>query len=249
MKVAKYTKLIRQRGSGVWINTTADGVYLATTASIYKAEGLPFVSEKEQIAAILDLDQKQQAKVVLTERGERTKADIMGYDLSDGDAPGDISADRMKVSAIIDGKLYAALSCRDGEVLFFDEMLLAPLADILKDELAYISYTIRRHSANGQPYIVIKNGFITIAMILPMKVLSDEYISELQDFQLMCIDQLNRENARTRAKEAASEAENGRQSDISDFADKAGEQETEAEERVDDWSFDEDNHEDGADDA
>lgn len=225
MKIGKFTGLIKRKGYGIWINTEdGSGVYLSTGCSIYKADGLPNTETEEQAAAILDIERKKLEKMTLRLEWGAVKSDVLGFDFTEGTVIGETTAEKLRVAATIDGKHYAALSCDDGELLFFDEIWLAPLVDVFKDDLAQITYTIRHRTDREKlPYIMVKNGFLTLAAIMPVKVLSDDYISELQDFQLMCIDQLNRENAIERAKEEEEEMENGRQTHISDMIDDSDE--------------------------
>ncbi len=221
MKVGKYVRLIKKKGYGVWINSNDGEVYLATGASIYKAPGLPCVSGDSTIKAVLDIDQKAAEKILLKEEYASSVSDVIGYDLSDFGAAGESEAKRMKVAAVIDGAIYSALQYNGVEIIFYDQELLAPLSDKLndKDGSAYISYAVREHKKTGHPYIVVKDGFQTLAAIMPVAVLSDDYISELQDFQLMCIDQLNRDKARALECARRKAAEEGKQATLDDLKD------------------------------
>lgn len=221
MKVGKYVRLIKKKGYGVWINSNDGEVYLATGASIYKAPGLPCVSGDSTIKAVLDIDQKAAEKILLKEEYANSVSDVIGYDLSDFGAAGESEAKRMKVAAVIDGAIYSALQYNGVEIIFYDQELLAPLQDKLndKDGSAYISYAVREHKKTGHPYIVIKDGFQTLAAIMPVAVLSDDYISELQDFQLMCIDQLQRDKARALECARRKAAEEGKQATLDDLKD------------------------------
>ena len=221
MKVGKYVRLIKKKGYGVWINSNDGEVYLATGASIYKAPGLPCVSGDSTIKAVLDIDQKAAEKILLKEEYANSVSNVINYDLSDFGAAGESEAKRMKVAAVIDGAIYSALQYNGVEIIFYDQELLAPLQDKLndKDGSAYISYAVREHKKTGHPYIVIKDGFQTLAAIMPVAVLSDDYISELQDFQLMCIDQLQRDKARALECARRKAAAEGKQMDIDDLKD------------------------------
>ena len=221
MKVGKYVRLIKKKGYGVWINSNDGEVYLATGASIYKAPGLPCVSGDSTIKAVLDIDQKAAEKILLKEEYASGVSDVIGYDLSDFGAAGESEAKRMKVAAVIDGAIYSALQYNGVEIIFYDQELLAPLSDKLndKDGSAYISYAVREHKKTGHPYIVVKDGFQTLAAIMPVAVLSDDYISELQDFQLMCIYQLNRDKARALECARRKAAEEGKQATLDDLKD------------------------------
>jgi len=219
MKIGKYTRLIKKQGYGVWINSKDKSVYLATGASIYKAPGLPPVSGTGAITAVLDIDQKAAGKIFLKEEYAEGVTDVLGFDLSDFPQEGEQDAERLKVAAVEEGAIFSVLRSRDGEMVFYNQELLAPLADKLndKDGSAYISYAIRRHNRNGQPFIVVKDGFQTLAAIMPVSVLSDEYISDLQDFQIMCMDQLNRDKARAAECAKRKAMEEGRQTTLDDL--------------------------------
>lgn len=204
MKISKYTALIKKKGYGVWINSeNKQECYLATSASVYKAHGLPYVDELEVAKAILDIDKKAEKKIMLKLEYKARVTDVLGFDLSDGKTEGEKRAEHNRAAAVIDDIYYSVLRCQGGELIFYDRALLAPLKDRFKDKEAaeYINYAIRYHMRSGDPYVVVKDGFETLAAILPVRVLSEDYISELQDFQLMCMDQLHRERAREKAKE------------------------------------------------
>lgn len=64
---------------------------------------------------------------------------------------------KLEVAAVVDGNIYAAFCCKNNELIFFDEQLLAPLKDRIKDEEAYLSYTVRIHP-EGHKYIVVKTA-------------------------------------------------------------------------------------------
>lgn len=219
MKISKYQKLIKKTGQGIWINSADTQVFLATKASIYKAPGLPVVEGLDAIKAVLDISPKEAEKIFLTEKHSKGVADVMGYDLSDLQTPGEMEAKRVKIAAIQDGVIYSAVQCNDGEMVFYDQQLLSPISDKLndKDGSDYISYVVRFKGDPKRPYIVVKDGFEVIAVLLPVQVLSDEYISDLQDFQLMCIDQLNRDKARARECARRKAQEDGVQTSLDDM--------------------------------
>ncbi len=215
MKIGKFVALMKRRGYGAWINSSnQQEVYLTTGASIYKAPGLPFVDDMEVAKAILDIDKKIEEKVTLEIKEVPGMSDIFGCDLSDGSTKAEYKAEHIRAAAVIDDAVYSVLRTEDnGEILFYDRILLAPLADKLKDKdaAAYINYAVRRHARNNEPYIVVKDGFQTLAAILPVHILTTDYISELQDFQLMCIDQLRREKDREAYREQLRQQEEGQQ--------------------------------------
>ncbi len=195
MKIAKYTKLIKKKGNGTWINTKDGDVYLATTGSIYKAPGLPSVNDLDAIKAILDIDIKAEQKMLLTHEYAEDVTDLYGLDLSDSAGNSrEVSAELLKVAAVLDGRLFSAVCYNATEILFYDGKFLEPIADVLNDN-GYIRYAVREVK-DRSPYIVVKDGFQVLAAIMPVKILNDDYISELQDFELMCIEQLRKDKMR-----------------------------------------------------
>lgn len=69
--------------------------------------------------------------------------------------------------------------------------------DEIKDS-DYIIYTVRR-MANGQRYLMLHDGMNVLAAIMPMKVVSEEYLASLAEFEALCTEQLYRERARAAA--------------------------------------------------
>lgn len=205
MKINKFVGLVKKKGTCYWINTD-NGVYLGTRESLYSANTLPYVEDREQVTAILDLDKKSQDKVaVMIEHRPKTTL-AHGIEMCNEALPDDVRAERMFLAATVDGVSYTALLDDDGELIFFSESLLAPIADILKEDQGYISYYIRKNE-NGQPYIIVKDGFITLAAIMPVKILNEGYIAELQKFLKRCMEQFEKEKIRDAALAEMDEAQ------------------------------------------
>lgn len=212
MKIGKYKALIKKKGYGLWINVGEAEVYLSTGASIYKAYRIPVTNERSVAKAILDIDTKDAEKITFEIKNVEDCENVLGCDLSDGFVKNEQSAEHLRTAAIVDGNVFSVIRAQNGELIFYNRILLAPLADKLKDKDSadYITYSVRFLN-DIQPYIVVKDGFQTLAAIMPMKVLSDDYISELQDFQLMCIDQLLREKDREKHGKKLQQQEEGQQ--------------------------------------
>ncbi len=187
MKISKFVQTVKSTGRCIVYHTPGE-IYLGTGASIYKAPEIPNMTGDSQIAAVLDIDHKKMKKIHLEEKFCESRADICGIDL--GEAPcTQIDITKMDVAAAIDGKIYETFLCHDnGEILFFDGALLAPIKDRIKDEDAYINYTVRIHP-KGYKYVVVNDGYEALAAILPVKVLSDKYIKALREFYLRCDEQ------------------------------------------------------------
>lgn len=187
MKISKFVSIIKSTGQCIVIHASSE-IYLSSGASIYKASEFPDITGKSQIAAVLDIEPKKLKKIRIEEEHCKSREDIIGFDLSEGTAAGEMDITKLEVAAVVDGNIYAAFRCENNELIFFDEQLLAPLKNRIKDEEAYLSYTVRIHP-EGYKYIVIKDGFEVLAAILPVKVLSNKYLKSLREFNAMCVSQ------------------------------------------------------------
>ena len=193
MKISKFVQTIKNTGQCIVIHAPSE-IYLSTGHSIYKAAEIPDITGIPQIAAVLDMNPEKLKKIYTDERYCDSRADICGYDLSESSA-GDMETTKLDVAAVIGENLYAAFRCNDGEMIFFNEQLLSPIKDRMKDEADYLNYVARIHPA-GHKYLAIKVGFEVLAVILPVKVLSEEYMYHLRNFYHQCADQYKREKER-----------------------------------------------------
>lgn len=194
MKISKYAALIKKTHYAIVVHMP-DEIYLGTASSIYKAEGIPDMSGREQIGAVLDIEPKKLKKIQIEEKHSREKSNIWGLNLEDAPVAPEQDAERLETVAVMDGVCWAALAYDAGQMLFFDESLLSPLADRLnnEDRKPYIRYAVRYRS-DGSRYIIIKDGLETLGAVLPVKVLTDRYIDKLWEFCQMCEKQLRRED-------------------------------------------------------
>lgn len=113
--------------------------------------------------------------------------------LSDDPAP-DIRTKKIEVAAAYEGMYATALLCDDGELVFYDEAQLAPLADVFK-ESDYVETAVRVGPADRR-YVVIRDGFDTVAGIMPVEIVSKEFLGDLSTFQTQCTEQYLREESR-----------------------------------------------------
>lgn len=184
MKISKFVQTIKNTGHCVVYHTTG-AIYLSNGHGIYEAPGFPDITGVSQIAAVLDMDPKKLQKIHVEERHSLGRYDIDGFDFTE-DTSEEMDANKIDVAAVLDGKIYAALRCKSGQLLFFDESLLAPINDKIKDAENYVNYAVRTHRG-GDKYIVVKDGlFEILAAILPTKVLSEQYIAHIHSFYCQC---------------------------------------------------------------
>lgn len=184
MKISKFVQIVKDTKQCIVIHAPGE-IYLSAGNSIYKASEFPNITGTAQIAAVLDIEPKKLKKIRIDEEHSKSREDICGFDLSEGTTAGELEISKLTTAAVVDGHLYTAFRCEDNDLIFFDEELLAPLKDRIKDEEAYLGYAVRTHE-NGYRYIVVKDGFEVLCAILPVKVLSPGYMDQLRMFYHMC---------------------------------------------------------------
>lgn len=191
MKLSKYAGLVRKESYCSIFHIDNEGMWLGTQAAVYRAGELPEFSGREQTQAMLSLSDKQMEKIVLVENHFESTWNVLGYDLREYAA--ELTTKPVEMVAIARGDRVSALKTSDGELLFYNDGYLAPLEEDLSS--GYVEMTARRH-VNGTWYIAVKNGLDILAIIMPMRVVSQEFIGKLQDFEALCTEQLLREQAR-----------------------------------------------------
>lgn len=206
MKLSRFARLVKAGGFLYLSHVGDSGVWLGTRAGFYRATGLPDTVNADTILTILDFDSKAMEKITVNEQDFESVRDVFGMNLSDDPTP-DIEVKKIPVAAVYNGIFATALMCDDGELVFYDEALLSPLADVLK-ESDYV-HTVVRVDPAGRRYIVIRDGFDTIAGFMPMRIINKDYLGELQNFEALCVEQLMKDEARAlrAAERAAAEAE------------------------------------------
>lgn len=83
--------------------------------------------------------------------------------------------------------------------------LTGPISQEIKDS-EYIVYTVRK-TTSGQRYVVVHDGFDVLAAIMPMQVVTQEFLADLSEFQALCTEQYYREKDRADAAAALADTE------------------------------------------
>ena len=194
MKISKFVKLGKNAGRCIVADVEDSGIWLGNGYGFYRATNLPKMSGREQVRTVLDVPEKAWEKVHLEEEEFESVRNVMGMNLSDYDK-GEKRAEKVRVVAALDGVWAACCRCNDGELIFYRESLLSPIMDEVENS-DYIMFTVRRMT-NGQRYLAVHDGMNLLAAVMPMQVVSQEYLASLAEFEAMCTEQLYREQART----------------------------------------------------
>ena len=184
MKLSKYVKLVKNEGYCNVVHVAGSGIWRGTRSAIFRATELPDMEGEDQVRTVLDMTEKAWEKVYLKEN----------------------YAEKVKVLAAYRGYWVTALRCEgDGEIIFYNESLTGPIAQEIKDS-EYIVYTVRK-TTSGQRYVVVHDGFDVLAAIMPIQVVTKEFLADLSEFQAICTEQYYREKDRADAAAALADAE------------------------------------------
>ena len=201
MKISKYVKLVKSGGYCAVIHVVGSGIWLGTRTVVFRATELPDMAGEEQVRTVLDMPEKAWEKVHLDEQWSESVKKVFGLNLADYE-DGEQDTEKLKVMAAPSGMWCACRRCvNDGELIFYQEALLSPLAERIRDS-EYIRYTVRKQES-GQRYLVVHDGFEVVAAIMPMKVVTKEYLADLSEFQALCTEQFCREQERAAAQPPA----------------------------------------------
>lgn len=205
MKLSKYVKLVKNEGYCNVVHVAGSGIWLGTRSAIFRATELPDLEGEDQVRTVLDMTEKAWKKVYMKENYAESVKDIFGMNLAEFEE-GEQKTEKIKVLAAYRGYWVTALRCEgDGEIIFYNESLTGPIAQEIKDS-EYIVYTVRK-TTSGQRYVVVHDGFDVLAAIMPMQVVTQEFLADLAEFQALCTEQYYREKDRADAAAALADAE------------------------------------------
>lgn len=158
MKLSKFANLVKNGGRCAVLHVAGSGIWLSTGTAIYRATELPDMEGSEQVRTVLDMTADAWKKVYLTEDWPESVSNVLGLNLAPY-AQGEQDTEKLKVAAAPNGLWCSACRCKvDGELIFYNEAYLAPLAEEIKKS-EYIYYTARQTEA-GQRYLVVHDGMV-----------------------------------------------------------------------------------------
>ena len=209
MKLSKYAKLVKNEGYCNVVHVVGSGIWLGTQEAIFRATELPDMEGEDQVRTVLDMTEKAWKKVYMTESHAESVRNILGMNLAEFEK-GEQKTEKLKMVAAYCGHLVSVLRCEnDGEIIFYDESLTGPIAEEIKNS-EYIIYTVRK-TASGQRYLVVRNGLNVLAAIMPVQVVTQEFLADLSEFQAICTEQYYREKDRADAVAAQMDTQGAEQ--------------------------------------
>lgn len=194
MKIAKFSRLAQKSKYLDIIYFSGSGTtWMSNGYGFYSTMSFPRVADVGEILTAFDITRKAAedmhfGNLVFDSPDGLESIDLDNY--SDKEADAEV----MQVVVSVGDRVLKAVQAA-GQLVFFDGAHLAPISDELADDDGYIRYYVR-HKEDGTPYIVIKNGTIAIAVIMPVQVLSDMFMDSLKKFYGLCLSQANLEKSR-----------------------------------------------------
>lgn len=146
--------------------------WLGDCGAFYPIVGMPYMGA-ENICAMFDIPEKKREKLIF-----RHDPAPVGFNWDDTD-PKEWKIDDPKLCVRWEGRVMLPLRTSVG-ITFIQEKYLAPL-----DNLDYVNLYERRNK-NGGLYIVAKVGLMIQAVIMPMDVLTDDFVDKLDDLTRTC---------------------------------------------------------------
>ena len=191
MRLRKFAKLARKKGVIQLVHVGAE-IWLGCGEGIYRAPGLPEKVDEQTILTVLDYSEKEAEGVQVVEINAEL-GDVFGLDLRT--EAQNTMAEPLEIVAMPEGVRARALLFGGDRLVFFDEALLAPLADVLRDHAEYVRKVVR--ASNGMRYIVIYDGLDVVAALLPMQICTRGFVGALREFAALCARQIEREEGTT----------------------------------------------------
>lgn len=154
--------------------------WLGDGYAVYPMAGLPYM-DTDNICAMFDISEKKQEK--LTFRHSDAPESINWEDTD----PVERQLKDPKLCVRYEGRELLPLETSAG-IIFIQEKYLAPL-----DNLDYM-HLYERRSRDGGVYIVAKIGMVIQAVIMPMDVVSREFVDRMEELTALCLSALRKKD-------------------------------------------------------
>ncbi len=156
---ASKTIIYFNRGSCQWIG---DG------SAFYPLNDLPHLTNGE-FFAIFDIPEDKRSKFYFSEMPLPESINISDYDKTER------ILERGELAFVKDGQVFEPLPSPCCGITFINQRYLKPFAN---EENGF--QLAERISANGKPYIVVKDGLFVIGVINPFDLVNENFVDTLQ---------------------------------------------------------------------
>ena len=192
MQIKQIAALCKKR-KVIYIATEADEQqYIGDGAALYKITGLPALCADE-VMTLFDFKAKERDKMEVIER-DGVPMDISDYDQDETEL------DDTYFTFCYGERVLLPLSDAD-ELILIETKYLKPVSD----ELEYQRYFLRKDNS-GNRYVVVKNGMIAQAAILPFVIEDKNFINRMYELA-NGLDEAAAVRGRRQAREDAEDSE------------------------------------------
>lgn len=197
MKISKIKSICSKRKSvGLYQKIAKDTViqYISDGYAMFIVDNLPFL-DKRALLTLFDIPERMWQKWNVCERTE------FGLNVEDTTLDEQIIED-FGISVVHNGEIYRTLYTSEG-IVFINSSYIAPLTDLTNIEF------YERQTNAGQIYIVIKEGLLFKAAIMPYKMISENYIKSLKRHYAECVSKFDELNIESDAERDITFADDG----------------------------------------
>ena len=174
MKVKKAVDICKKR-SCLTLYDSTDGQWLSDGGAVYPLFDLPEFSE-ETICLAYDINAKKAATMVIARHPNLPEH----IDFSDA-ALGEAQVVEGPMDINYKGKWLKPIITSQG-IEFINGEYLKPLADVSDEGLLFYE----RISKSGHKYFAVKQGLLIVAIILPMSIIDESFVKEINTFASLC---------------------------------------------------------------
>lgn len=192
MQIKAIAALCKKR-KVIYIATERDEQqYFGDGAALYKITGLPALNS-EEVMTLFDLKAKERGKMEVIEH-DGAPLDINDY------SDGEIELSETYFSFCYGERVLLPLGSGQ-DLILIENKYLKPISD----EMEYRRYYLRK-DAGGKGYVVVKNGLIAQAAILPFEIEDKVFVNKMYELA-NGLDEAQAVRSRSRDREAAEQNE------------------------------------------
>lgn len=164
--------------------------YISDGSAIYPIDGLPYLTS-DNILTIFDIPEKQRSKWVV-----QTQVAVPGIYSTEDTYLREKQLVRESIQIVYGSVVLRPLQTTYRGLVFIDNKYLSPLTDVLD-----VLELFERYTPDGDVYIVAKAGLLLQAIIAPVDIVDEQFITNMENLTLQCRQALRYKDLKVRAAE------------------------------------------------
>lgn len=191
MKIKKIESICKAKKT-IIVYQSENCQWLSDGCAIYPIFNMPHLEQKN-IFAMFDIPEEKQNRFHFTEDELPLSVNFNDYDKNENQL-------EMNEFMSIGHKQGDLLPLRTSKgIIFIENKYLAPFDEGFE--------LYERQMLSGTPYIAVKRGFMLRGIILPIKVVTEEFVKQLKDISELCQYALNQLEAEEQPEEDTTQQE------------------------------------------